>query len=52
MHTLYIVATMYYDLGSDDPEDLAYLQQNQKCYGLYEKTRGKGFTLKLKYLRM
>ena len=40
MHRIYIAATINYDLGSDDPEEMTHYKQNQKCYGLYEKKPG------------
>jgi len=30
MHRICIAATMHYDLGSDDPDELGLLKQNQK----------------------
>tara|TARA_B100000941_G_scaffold272952_1_gene232866 strand:- start:280 stop:402 length:123 start_codon:yes stop_codon:yes gene_type:complete len=30
MHRIYLAATMNYGLGSDDPEELAYYNKNQK----------------------
>ena len=30
MHRIYLAATMYYGLGSDDPEELAYYNKIRK----------------------
>ena len=42
MHRIYLAATMNYDLGSDDPEELAYYNKIRKEIDNMKKTSETG----------